>query len=238
MYHSISDSSAFFAVTPSAFAAQMALIHARGMKSVFASDVPALLSSENPEDTICVTFDDGYKDNYITVFPILKKYGIRATIFLITDYVGAMRTVRGRAYRMLSEEQIKEMHESGLVEFMPHTQTHPDLDRIPLDTAIREIEGSRTRVEALTGKPANLCAYPRGRYTHDILEYLRDSEAWRGAFGVVRGFATTKSDRYLLPRNAIDSATGKRAFSALLKGNLLVYRILKAIAARSTFFSV
>jgi len=49
-----------------------------------------LQNGEIPPKVACITFDDGYKDNYVFAFPILKKYDIPATIFLTTGYVGGL----------------------------------------------------------------------------------------------------------------------------------------------------
>ena len=44
-----------------------------------------------PANSVVVTFDDGYEDNYVYAYPILHKYNIPATIFVIAGYVGSGR---------------------------------------------------------------------------------------------------------------------------------------------------
>ncbi len=181
---------------------------------------------------MCVTFDDGYRDFLTTAFPVLKKYGIKTTVFLVTNLIGGTYTTSmGDSFEVLSEPDLTELSASGLVEFMPHSLTHPDLDRIPLEQAKREIEDSRSRVRQLTGKPADVFSFPRGRYTPVILEMLRAS-GWRAALTVVPGVARGSSDPMQLPRFPIDAATSMRAFRAGLAGKVVLYRVLKALRSR------
>ena len=70
-----------------------------------------------PQNSILITFDDGYKNNYTLAFPILKKYNMKATIFLNTKFIG-----KDEAY--LNWDEIKEMYESDLVDFQLHTHSH------------------------------------------------------------------------------------------------------------------
>lgn len=70
-----------------------------------------------PKNSILITFDDGYKNNYTLAFPILKKYNMKATIFLNTKFIE-----KDEAY--LNWDEIKEMYESGLIDFQLHTHSH------------------------------------------------------------------------------------------------------------------
>ena len=70
-----------------------------------------------PKNSILITFDDGYKNNYTLAFPILKKYNMKATIFLNTKFIG-----KDEFY--LNWDEIREMYESGLIDFQLHTHSH------------------------------------------------------------------------------------------------------------------
>ena len=70
-----------------------------------------------PQNSILITFDDGYKNNYTLAFPILKKYNMKATVFLNTKFIG-----EDEAY--LNWDEIREMYKSGLIDFQLHTHSH------------------------------------------------------------------------------------------------------------------
>ena len=70
-----------------------------------------------PKNSILITFDDGYKNNHTLAFPILKKYNMKATIFLNTKFIE-----KDEAY--LNWDEIREMYESGLIDFQLHTHSH------------------------------------------------------------------------------------------------------------------
>jgi len=69
------------------------------------------------ERSVLLTFDDGTRDVYDVVFPLLKKYFMKAVVFIIPGWVGKDS--------MLTWPQIREMHQSGLVDFQSHSMNHP-----------------------------------------------------------------------------------------------------------------
>lgn len=84
-----------------------------------------------------LTFDDGYLDNWVHVFPLLEKYGLKATIFVTADFVDPRDILRERRMSFdrrhdatsccagfLSYREMREMEASGLVEIQSHSLTH------------------------------------------------------------------------------------------------------------------
>jgi peptidoglycan/xylan/chitin deacetylase (PgdA/CDA1 family) len=111
-----------------------------------------------PSRAVVITFDDGYEDNYAYAFPILKKYGFAATVFIIVSKVGNP----GR----LSWEQIRQMQDSGLVSFGSHTLTHCFIDGFQSGNEVeREVCGSKQELEEKLGKKVSAFSYPMGRFT-------------------------------------------------------------------------
>ena len=111
MYHNVSNEKG---ITPEEFEKQMMMIQ---KYNTFKLEELDKLGNKFPENTVLVTFDDGYADNYTNAFSLLKKYNIKATIFLNTAYIN-----NDPFY--MNWDQIKEMYESGLVDFQLHTHSH------------------------------------------------------------------------------------------------------------------
>ena len=86
-------------------------------KKTFKMEEVKGLDYKLPKNSILITFDDGYKNNYTLAFPILKKYNMKATIFLNTKFIE-----KDEAY--LNWDEIREMYESGLIDFQLHTHSH------------------------------------------------------------------------------------------------------------------
>ena len=125
---------------------------------------------ELPEKPILVTLDDGYYSNYEYIFPILKKYNVKASIFIVTDKIG--KEIDGKKY--LNWEQCREMQDSGLVEIFSHSKKHVFYDKLPV-RMIRDdvIESYKIIEENLGSKKLKVFAYPYGAYTKGTVWSLK-----------------------------------------------------------------
>jgi peptidoglycan/xylan/chitin deacetylase (PgdA/CDA1 family) len=103
---------------------------------------------------ISLTFDDGYKSQYTDMLPILEKYGLKGTFYVITGLIGAPH--------YLNEDQLKELYLRGH-EIGSHTVSHRHLTTLKAKTIEWELERSK-RFLAEKGISVNTLAYPYGDY--------------------------------------------------------------------------
>lgn len=120
--------------------------------------------------TVVLTFDDGYDNNYTNAFPILKKYGFPATIFLIASQLGQDYPVaEGVPARLMIKEMVREMAESGLIDFGSHTLRHPFLPDIRDPKRLHEeIVVSKILLEKIAGRSVKTFCYPVGGYSGSL----------------------------------------------------------------------
>ncbi len=121
-----------------------------------------------PDNPIIITFDDGYLNNYTTAFPLLKKYDMKATIFIITGRVNLNDSV---VYPHFSWEQAKEMENSGYIDIESHTNYHNMLNRISDSSLVYELRKSRYLIKKHLGKDVSILAYPYGFYNENVIEH-------------------------------------------------------------------
>ena len=150
-------------VNPELLEYQLRYLKEHGYAFVTATE---LLTFQPVTRHVCLTFDDGYEDNYVHLFPLLKKYQAKATVF-------ASRRSVYPGKPMLADAQIREMADSGLVEFGGHTASHAALPSLDDAAAEREIQEGKAWLEQVTGKPCTSFAYPFGKYTPRDAELLK-----------------------------------------------------------------
>jgi peptidoglycan/xylan/chitin deacetylase (PgdA/CDA1 family) len=119
-----------------------------------------------PPHPVVLTFDDGYRDFYTTVAPVLSSLGLAAT-----DYVPT-RMVELPAFMTWS--QIQELDAQGF-EMAAHTEFHVALARASAQRAREEIFGSKSDLESHLGHPVYDFCYPFGSFSSDVVALVRQA---------------------------------------------------------------
>lgn len=120
-YHRLGPGSNRMVISPSNFEAQMTWLVRNDYRIIRLADLAGFLAGERalPARSVVVTFDDGYESVHRHAFPVLKRLGIPATVFVYTDFLGG-----GDA---LTWPQLQEMQASGLVDIQSHSKSHRNL---------------------------------------------------------------------------------------------------------------
>lgn len=203
MYHHVTPEGGMINSTPENFESQLRWLKAKGWTSIRTEDLAAFLDGKAlPKKSVLITFDDGYLDNWVYAYPLLKKYGFSAVCFLVTSWLGhgPIRTKLGEedlpscpehkeCERLIEEgysdkvilrwEEVKEMQADGVFEFHSHTHTHTrwDLrtDNTNKNAQIRwELERSREVLKQKLGSVSDHFCWPQGYYDSDYVAIAKE----------------------------------------------------------------
>jgi len=215
-------------VTVSEFEAQMNYLYEHGYYTASLKDIEEFLYNKKklPENTVVITFDDGYESNYIYAYPILKKYDFKALIFLIGSRI-KQDEQDPNAIPKLSYEQIQDMAESDIVEFGSHTfDAHDLIDGKPRlismngEDLLADFKEIRVLFDKLGLPHPKSIAYPFGK-TNDISIEFAKINGYNLGFTVNYGFVYQDSHPMLLNRVIVPANTRIDEFKALLQDDFL-----------------
>ncbi|HHT9125414.1 MAG TPA: polysaccharide deacetylase family protein [Candidatus Brocadiia bacterium] len=250
-------------------------------------------NEELPNYSLAITFDDGLKNNYLTAFPVLKRFNLPATIFLTTCNIGSngllwfdrlylavketkktgvdlseeglgffsiltpdkknqtlsallsymkrlqknekdlllnkvlnkldvdsMEAQDSNPFKSLDWDDIVSMHQSNLISFGAHTETHNIMTRITREEVLQEIEISKKKIEEKLGNKCLLFAFPNGQ-KDDFNNEIKDAVKNRGflcTFTTIGKFNEYGTDQYELGRFPIGSDVDEQYFKLLISG--------------------
>lgn len=233
MYHHVNPDGDFVNVKPGVFEKHIRFLRELGYSSIHTEDMLSIMKKRDitVNKPVMITFDDGWLDNWLFAYPILKKYNMKAVIFIITSLIAENRrrkrsdegttqglpshrecqkTVeKGRSAEvMLSWEEIEEMESSGLVEFQSHTHTHRRLDKKgngeeSLNNELhQELETSKSIISRRLKKKCNVLCWPWGKYDNDYIDIAR-SVGYELLFTTEKGTNTFDADPMRIKRIVI-----------------------------------
>lgn len=206
MYHAVSDDlwgiNELF-VSPSELEKQLSYLNEQGYESIFFSDLPNLSDYEKP---ILLTFDDGYGDNYTELLPLLEKYDVKATVFVITGYLNTEH--------YLTTEQVQALSDSGRVDIQSHTVDHQELPTLSREEQEQQLTQSRLDLARITGKIPYVICYPTGKRDDTTVELAQ--EYYDFGIDMNGGLWTVQDNYYRVPRIYISREDTIDSFAAKL----------------------
>lgn len=203
MYHHVSPVDGMINVSPANFEQQLLWLKRRGYHSLSTAEFAAHLNGEPvPRKSILITFDDGYLDNRVYAYPLLKKYGFKAVIFLVTSWIndGPPRRFLGQgelpetpSHReceqriedgqsddvILRWSEIASMQEDGVFEFHSHTHTHTRWDQTAPEhkneRMAEELASSRQALQHHLGNVSEHFCWPQGYFDTDYVRLAQEA---------------------------------------------------------------
>ncbi len=201
-YHDVSpdpDAPDIYRVTPERFERHLDRIRGWGLEVVpLAEIVDRLEAGLNTDGLVAITFDDALVGVIERAVPILRDRGLHATVFVTTGAFGRPHPGWADARRAMTDREVAQLVEWGFA-VGSHAVTHRPLPRLGSSEREAELAESRIRLEALSGGPVDLFAYPEGRHDAASREAV-EGAGYRAAFGFVGGRVLPGDDMFALAR--------------------------------------
>lgn len=215
LYHkvnAVAESGNDYQTTLDLFKKQMKYLSDNGYTTLSAKQYEEMLSGDlaPPERPILLTFDDGTPDFYTNAWPVLKQYGMKATLFIVADWIGEGK------YGMTTA-QLEALAADPNLDLQNHTKTHGDLTQMAKSTAQADIAAGGAFLESLTGERPRMLAYPNGAFNADVAQAAA-AEGIELAFKVGSGITRPTDDKLALGREMVLAGDTLATFASKIGG--------------------
>jgi peptidoglycan/xylan/chitin deacetylase (PgdA/CDA1 family) len=136
-----------------------------GFFSLAKGDTSVALWQGDKKGAVSITFDDGLASQFTYAFPLLQAQGLRATFFIVTNYIGYLSYI--------DEWDLGEYTADGQ-EIGSHTESHHDLTKLKTNQLYTELSQSQLMLHDLTGQEVAALAYPFGSYDSTVIAATDD----------------------------------------------------------------
>ena len=168
-YHNIVEDGlgySFMHTELSVFKQHMEYLKNNNYKTYTFDQIPENFKKNKHSKEVIITFDDGFLSNYNVVFPIMKKLGLKYSIFITPGFIESNNP------DYLCWDMIEEMFKSNLVGFGAHTYSHIDSRKINETNYQNEIKRTDALLEKYTQNGVKDFCFPFGYYNKQIIDRL------------------------------------------------------------------
>lgn len=170
-------------IAPATLRDQMKSLLSRGWSNVVLEEELGRSTKDFPHESFAITFDDGYRDNYVHAAPVLEELGLRATVFLVSSMIDSEEPFPWLKLPAPGQFDELDLHMTtsqleaakGTFTYGSHTATHPMLSELDRSAATDEIAGSKTELEARLGIGVTTFCYPAGNFNAETIDIVRET---------------------------------------------------------------
>lgn len=211
MYHAVAQPWAgdpALDVWPSDVEKQLQYLQDNGYETIFFEDIAHIEDYEKP---VILTFDDGYLNNYDTLFPILQRFNAKATFFIVSGYM------EKPGAQFMNAEQVREVSQSGLVDIQSHTAHHHFLHWRAEDALHVELSDSKLALTRITGKEPYVLCYPAGHENSHVREVATEEYNYNFGLKMTGDVYVTGDDPMLIYRYYVIRELDMDIFAQMLE---------------------
>lgn len=194
MYHSVTDKGHNpYVITVNQFKKEMKYLKDQGYTTITLEELYSYIKENKKPGpkTVVITFDDGYEDNYLNAYPVLKEYAFKATIFTVPSYLD-----KGTLF--LNTKDINILEANGIC-IESHTYNHDFLSKLTYEEQLKSLKKAKEEIEKRTNKKVDFLAYPFGAFNEDTIKAVKEA-GYKMAFTINGGWVKAGDDIYKLNR--------------------------------------
>lgn len=251
MYHHVAPTDREINVYPDVFEDQLRVLSRKGWKTLTGDEFLGFLKnpSEAPKKCVLITFDDGFADNYVYAYPLLRKYGMRAMIFVATGFIadddvkreGFVPLSHDKAWKlaftdrrsesMCTWKELKEMQQSGAIDIQSHGHSHliPQyIAQKKYQDVMDDLNAGKKALQERLSKDVRHLAWPKGCYDEQAIE-IAGGLGYEALYTVDRG-SNTREDLKAVHRLPVKIRNGRwLARKASIYSSVLLSRFYLAV---------
>jgi peptidoglycan/xylan/chitin deacetylase (PgdA/CDA1 family) len=197
--YKVSDSKSArgYITTPEAFEKELAYLEENNYTVISFDDLlDGFKGKKMPSKPVIITFDDGYKEQYLYALPLLLTHHMTATFFIYTNAISDY-------HDFMTWEEVKGLSEKGMT-IGAHSQSHPKLTKLSETKQQNEIAKSKATLEEKLSVPVRYFAYPYGLYNDQVVKEVKES-GFNLAVGLEKGKVQRIENIYTLKRYLVGS---------------------------------
>lgn len=220
-------------VRPGMFARQISMLKENGIEL---SALPEKAAAGR--DAVYLTFDDGYDCFYRNVVPVLISFGAKATVFVISDYIGKENRWDIRLSRIpfvhMNAAQLREVDSLGF-QVGSHSCSHRDLTRLNRESVGDELRNSKAEIENLLGREVSEVSFPFGRYDSMVVD-VAEEMGYKKLYGLGSTATTGVFER--VPVYRIDTPKSVKRKAEMKRYEIIKSDFIHSFAGISALISV